>query len=499
MTGEVAVTLKLVSMSVLGKAPWGLSWPLLIGAVLFAMLLAQPALLNDPDIYWHVRVGQWILQELEIPRVDIFTHTMEGARWTAHEWLAEVLLALAFNIGGWTGTVILSAAAVSGALALLARYILRYLQPIYAILLVVLAGSLLAPHLLARPHVLILPILATWGIVLMSARDEDRVPALGFALLMVVWANLHGSFVFGLALIGPFALDAVLMSGRGRRGAVARRWGIFFIASIGASMVTPWGPKALLFAFEVDRMSFSLSQIGEWRSPNFQKFQPLELCLLLGAGAALSRGLRLPWLRIFLLLGLLHLALQHARHADLLGLLAPVLLAKPLAEQWFAKSAHQGAATPLDRAFRLFAPRASAATTVLVLAVLAGVSFQVIRSDTLRPAAAVTPQAAVQALSESGATGPGLNGYDFGGYLIYIGRRTFVDGRADLFGDRFLRAYYGAVMLEEPGALPALLEGHGIQWTLLPPGVPAIALLDHMPGWRRFYADRIAVVHIRKP
>jgi len=491
--------MKLVSLKGPGKAPWGLSWPLLIGAVLFVMLLPQPALLNDPDIYLHIRVGQWILQHFEIPHADIYTHTMEGARWTAHEWLAEVLFALAFNIGGWAGTVILSAAAISGAFALLARYLLKYLQPIYAILLVVLAGSLLAPHLVVRPHVLILPILATWGIVLMSARDEDRVPALRFALLMAVWANLHGSFVFGLALICPFALDAVLLSEQNRRWAIAGRWGIFLIASLSASMMTPLGPKALLFTFELDSMSFALSQIGEWHSPNFQEFQPLELWLLVGAGAALSRGLRLPWLRIFLLLGLLHLALKHARHADLLGLLAPVLTAKPLAEQWFDKSAPQSATTLIDCAFRSLIPPASAVTTVFVLSVLAAASFQVIRSDTLRPAAAVTPQAAVQALVENGVTGPGLNGYDFGGYLIYVGRRTFVDGRADLFGDRFLRAYYSAVMLEQPSALPALLDRYGIQWTLLPPGMPAIGLLDRMPGWHRLYADRIAVVHIREP
>jgi hypothetical protein len=316
---------------------------------------------------------------------------------------------------------------------------------------------------------------------------------------MTVWANLHGSFVFGLLLVAAFAVGAIVPA-KGRRCEVATRWSVFLAACSGAAMVTPFGPQGLTYAFTVNDMSFALSTINEWRSPNFQKLQPLELCLLVVAAAILTRGLRLSWLRIILLLGLLHLALKHLRHADLLALLAPVLLARPIGEQWFSANVQKAAASPLDTWFRRLAPPASVVGVGLTALLLAVASWTAVRSDTLRPPAKMAPQAALNALQASGMAGRGLNGYEFGGYLIFSGIPTFIDGRADLFGDRFLRTYVNSLTLNgEGGGLTELIEQHDIQWTLLPPGLPAVQFLDHLPGWRRLYSDPVAVVHIRTP
>ena len=51
--------------------------------------------------------------------------------------------------------------------------------------------------------------------------------------------------------------------------------------------------------------------------------------------------------------------------------------------------------------------------------------------------------------------------------------------------------------LAKPAALDEFIAKYRITWTLLPPGTPAIALLDRMPGWKRIHADDIAVVHAR--
>ena len=88
-----------------------------------------------------------------------------------------------------------------------------------------------------------------------------------------------------------------------------------------------------------------------------------------------------------------------------------------------------------------------------------------------------------------------MNSYNFGGYLIYRGIPVLIDGRADMYGDPFMKQYVAATTLSEAEALPALLAKFRIQWTLLQPGTPAIALLDRLPGWRRVYADDVAVVH----
>jgi hypothetical protein len=87
--------------------------------------------------------------------------------------------------------------------------------------------------------------------------------------------------------------------------------------------------------------------------------------------------------------------------------------------------------------------------------------------------------------------------YGWGGFLIYRGIAPFIDGRAEMYGDDFMKTYVEAIELRTSDALPKLLDRYHVRWTLLPPGMPAVALLDHLPGWRRLYADDTAVVHVR--
>jgi hypothetical protein len=109
---------------------------------------------------------------------------------------------------------------------------------------------------------------------------------------------------------------------------------------------------------------------------------------------------------------------------------------------------------------------------------------------------AIVPKAALGAVNAHNVSGPVLNTYRFGGYLIFSGIAPFIDGRAELYGDAFIERYVEAT-LGVSDQLPALLDEYGITWTLLEPGSSAVRLLDYLPGWRRLYADDIAVVQVR--
>ena len=74
-------------------------------------------------------------------------------------------------------------------------------------------------------------------------------------------------------------------------------------------------------------MGFALSQLIEWRSPDFQSLEPLELWLLLLLFGTFALGWRLPLIRLLMLLLLVHQSLQHRRFGELLGLVAPLLMA----------------------------------------------------------------------------------------------------------------------------------------------------------------------------
>jgi len=456
--------------------------PALAALSIFAVVLFAPQVLNDGDTFWHLAAGQWMLDHGRVLTTDIFSHTVAGKPWNTHEWLAEVLMALAYRAGGWSGLVVLGGVCAGAAAALLAAWLQRFLRPPTLLCVLLLSFSVTAPSLLVRPHLVALPALAFWTAGLLQAREAQRAPPLWLAGVMLVWANLHGGFVLGLALIAAFALDALVEAPAARRLAVVRDWGVFALASLAASLVTPFGVGSLLYPFQIMGMS-SLPGIVEWRPADFSRVSALEIGLFAALFVLLSRGARIPPVRLLLLLLLLHMALQHTRHQIVLAVTGVMLLAEPLG----------AALSPPGGRASVVVGRRWIVGGALVAILLAGVRLAVpiVRSD--GPTAPISALAHVPAAL---AARPVFNDYGFGGYLIWRGVRPFIDGRSDMYGDAFTQAYFRAVR-PDAKELGRLLERYRIDWTLLAARDPSVEVMDATPGWRRLYGDKTAVVHVR--
>jgi len=462
--------------------------PWLVTASVYVLLIALgPRLLNDPDTYSHIALGRWILDHHTIPATDPFSATLRGTHWIAFEWLSQVAFALAHAIGGWSGTVALAAGAVAAALGLLTWFLQRELQPTAVLVAVLSALLLTAPHILARPHVLALPVMVTWIALLIRAADTRSPPPLLLLPLMTLWANLHGSFTFGLAMAAVIACDALWRAPQPERLNVARQWGLFGFLALGAACLNPYGPEMILVTFRTVALGTALTTITEWRSQDFSHIGSFELVMLGAFGVALYRGVTLPLLRIVMLLGVLHLSLSQIRHADLLGMLAPLFLARPLAEQFAALAVSQNVAT---KRIGVWPP-----TAVLLLLIVV-TSLAALRNDVV-PSLKNTPASALHALNAT-TTGPVLNDYNFGGYLDFVGTPPFIDGRSELYGQAFMLRYDRALNLQSIPEFLRLLDEYHFGATLLAPSTPAVGLLDRLPDWKRIYADDVAVVHARR-
>jgi hypothetical protein len=465
--------------------PAVMPWLVAIAAYLLLMALAAQ-LLNDPDTYWHIAVGRLILDQQALPDSDPFSATMRGAHWIADEWLAQIAYALAYRLGGFAAVAALSAAAAAAAFGQLTRYLLQRWQPVPTTIAVLVALVLTAPHIVARPHVLALPVLVTFIAALIRAVDTARPPSWWLLPLMTLWANLHGSFIFGLAMTGLIAAEAIWLAPASSRARIARDWIAFGVLALVAACLNPYGPEMILATVRTLGLGQALSIINEWRPQDFTKLGPYEIIVLAGVGAALLCGVRLPPFRIVMLLGVLHLSLAQSRHADLVGLLAPLFVARPLAEQFAALAANGPTPRPAGWPWLKL-------TAALVLAAGAIAGSIAVRG-TITPPAAITPTSALAAIGR----GPVLNSYEFGGYLDFVGVPPFIDGRADLYGEAFMMRYHRALSLEDIPDFLRLLDDYRIQTTLLAPATPAVGLLDRLPDWQRVYADGVAVVHARR-
>jgi hypothetical protein len=499
LNNELSASLP-ASRGQVGSGAWVFSLPLVAGLYVYLYFLFQGnELLWDGDTYSHIATGRWILENGVVPVADPFSHTMRGAPWIAFEWLSQVVLALVHRSGRWTGLVAVTSLSFAVTIALLTRALLRYFEPIHVVLFTGLAIAMTTGHVLARPHMLAMPLMMVWIIEMVRASESDRAPRMWLLPLMTLWANLHGSFTLGLAFACAFAFEALLAAGQRRRlGTAARAWGMFLVLALVASLLTPHGPRGLEVTWQVlFQDQYALERIGEWRSPNFHKPQPLELWLLGGIALALHQGIRVPPVRLALLLGLIHLSLKHIRYVELLGLLGPLVLALPLSAQWRQRQQTKTQFELGDRLFAKLAQPAGESALAASFAILVAAALWIASARPVTPSEQIAPVIAIRAAQQAGVKGPVLNGYEWGGYLIYSGIPSFIDGRSDMYRDAFIKDYVSALELHNSRGLENLLEKHKISWTLLPPQVSAVAMLDRLPGWRRLYEDKTAVVHIK--
>ena len=444
---------------------------------MLALTLFAPGVLNDGDTFWHLAAGDWMIAHGAVPHHDPFSYTFAGAPWVPHEWLSEILMAASFRAARWSGLVVLTALAAALAMFQLARHLGRWLPTGPSLLLLLLAGFCITPTLLARPHILALPVLEAWVAGLFIARSKGRAPSWHLLPMMCLWANLHGGFMLGLLLVAPLALEAALAEPAAWR-AVLARWGGFLLAATAAAMLTPHGWAGLLFPFQLMGMA-ELTSITEWQPPDFGTLQPLELVLIAGLYVALTRGARLPPVRLLILLGLLHTSLHHTRHQTLVGVIVPLLIAEPLG----------AALAPKPAVYGVRQWRTGSLAVMLGLVALRLLLLPIVRVD--GPAA---PIAALAHVPPALAAKPVFNNYNFGGYLIFAHVRPFIDGRADMYGDAFMHQYLAA-SVPEKNTLEMVFRDYGVRWTILTPDSPVVALLDAMPQWCRLYANDVAVVH----
>lgn len=459
------------------------------GAYLFFLFLGD-TLLQDSDSFWQIKIGRWILDHGAMPTTDFYSFTRTGAPWISTSWLSQVAFAFSHAHWGWAGPVILTAAAIALALALLVHLLEANIEAPRAVLFAMLALLLSIHHVLARPHILALPVMVAWVGLLMAAADRRSAPSWTWLPLMALWANLHGGFVLGLALIGPISLEAVEHAQKGRRLALFMRWVLFGIGALVASCCTPYGWRTLQGASNILSLGEVLTLILEWMPANFATFTPFEGALLALIAFGYYRGLVLSAPRIFLILFLTWSALSHVRSIDAFAFLLPLVLAKPLGEM-FPRPAPDAAGAdrwPASLVTALGALTIVAASWASTSLYLGHHHFTFTMTQ--------TPVAAVDLLEQRKAQRI-FNAYQFGGYLISRDIPVFIDGRAELYGEKFVMDFFKATEGKKPELLPRLLDEHKIDATLLVADAPGPQILDQLKGWKRIYGDDIAVVHVR--
>ena len=447
---------------------------ILFGVALPLVLGSSLTLFNDGDVHWHIAAGQWMIDRRALPATDPFSFTFAGEKWVTFEWLSQLLYGAAHRVAGFAGVSALASLALVSLHAVVVLEGRRHVGPWGIAAAVVLMDLTLIPMMLARPHLLAWPLFALWLAILLRAREADRPPPLGGALLILPWANLHGSWALGIAIAGLLALDHVVA--RRWSWPVVRGWLAFGLVATACALVTPNGLGGFLHPLTVAKLE-TLPLIVEWRPSDPGRTPVFFAALAMTALLFLWRGARLRPVLAVLLVILTAMALHQMRHQALLAIAAALILPRALSA---------GGRPALPRA----ALGAAAAGVAVLLLLRALISHEPAENG-------ANPRTAIAAIPADLRAAPVLNGYGFGGPLIRAGIKVYIDGRSDMYGDAFMRDYQ-RVVDGDGSAFERAVERHDLRWTILPHRYDKlVARLDRDSRWRRIHADAVAVIHRR--
>jgi hypothetical protein len=445
---------------------------------------------RDPDVWWHLRTGEWMLQYGAVPHTEPFSIFGAGKPWVAYSWLFELLIFQLYRWLGLVGLVVYSAGLVVS-IAMVLHRLIRRLQADFTLAALVTAVAAFSIYRLYTPRPWLFSILffALELDVLFEARKTGKIRELAWLpVLFALWANVHIQFVDGLIVVGIALAESILASRcegiqtrlrPGRMSAIA-------IGCVLATLVNPYGWRIYQVAYDLAGQLGALSQVTEFQAMQFRG--PDNWCVLLlvfGAVGVLARAQRFAFFEAGLLAFATVVSFRAQRDVWLVVIAASAILALGL----------EGNKENRLRLKAIVAPLVVAAVCLIVW-----LGFRVLGVDNARLRARLAedmPVGAVEVVKAKGWSGPLYNDFNWGGYLIWTLRMPVsMDGRTNVYGDQRLNRSYATWNAQRGWDSDPDLERANL--VIGPVNAPLTQLLRMDPRFELAYEDKLAVVFVAR-
>lgn len=460
--------------------------------LLLALIASKLALnhLSDPDLFWHLRLGLDMLQSGALPDSVAYSTPLAGQPYLPNDWLAEIVLAGTFRAGGFMllmlGKILLCAGLV------LLLYTLARLRngdhAMAAALATFLASLVATSNFTLRP---VLLGMLCFGAVLFTCEQLARGRRLWLVvlpLLFCVWINVHGSWLVGIGAVAAFSGGILIPLRLGRLGPreappQARSAAMMALPlALAGLFVNPCGLSFLRRPLRLLVHHREIAVFKEWgpvplHDPSAWIFAAAALALILALG--ISRR-RITHTELAFVVATAAMASRTALYQIVFAIAMLPLLSEHLA----SRLPSDGLANRLMNAVVL-------AGSGLVLLTQSALSLLTWRSE-VRTAEPIDVVATLERLPQ--ARLPGFNYFDWGGYLVFRGIPTYIDGRLEPFIDSGLFAHY--LDIEREGDVAAL-RSEGLAWALVRKGTVLSAHLAASPDWHRATGSVVAELYLR--
>lgn len=463
----------------------------------------------DSDIFWALKSGEWIVDNLKVPATDPFSYTFGGMPWVDFTWGFQVISYLALRYLGWAGLFLLQVATVS-ALFLFVYLNLRLLTKrawlTFAVLFLVFAGA--HTRFFIRPHLFEYFFVSLYLLLLNLHEERGRIGYLLLLLpLQVLWINIHSSAVLGIFIAGSYAAGSVIdearKSGFAFKSALPKKTVMLILTSAAVpvvSVINPYGLKLAVFPFihQSADNNDAIRHIAEWTRPHLRELFfyafpfPLDALAfkVLAIGAVLALLLNLKRVKsrdVFLLAGAMYMALSHVRWLQLLVFFAGPVLAYNLSARLDSRGE-----------MKFLKPASVLLTLFFASMMLYDFAFTYRPFMGLGLKNGVFPEGTVNFMKRENLRGNIFNEYVFGGYLIYFYPevKAFIDGRTPTVYSSYF--FWTTRLVEDPARWKRLAGEHGINMALLKISDPFCGKLREDKDWVAVSFDDVSVLYLKR-
>jgi hypothetical protein len=466
--------------------------------ILMAMIaFTSGTTVRDPDIWWHLKVGDWIIQHHAVPYVGILSRTAGTRPWIAYSWGYEVLLSRAYAWFGLVGLamfgILLTVAVPFALFCMLHRLSGRF----WVAWILSLVGSFaFLFSLMPRPVFVTMILFAVVLTLLLEAQSTGKIQLLWWLpAVFVVWANVHIQFIYGLFVVGLFTGINLLQRLGSRVGIepdliqlpTLSLSGLIRI-SFGCFAATFLGPYTYHLYHVVAAYSNShvpYLMIQELLAFDFKTFTHYVLLLLTAAGFfAVGWSRKLDLFKLLLLVVASVVAFRTARDAWFVSICAVAFIAD--------LRAGGGVMRPVLKLSELVGLGSLLAILLWLVAVNTGFNTRGLDRAISRE----YPVNAANFVRQNSYPGPLYNHLDWGGFLMWYMPQypVAIDGRNDLYGDEMDLRAWNSSQGESYMSDPTLNES---ELVVLPKNLPLAILLNIDSRFRLVYEDGLSVVFVR--
>jgi hypothetical protein len=466
-----------------------------------AMLLKFSVL--DLDIWWHIKVGEWIVEHHAFPHTGILSRTAANRTWAAYSWGYELLLSRAYAWFGLVGVgvfgTLLTVAVAYSVYWMICRLSGRFWV---ACLLATVTCSAFLFSLMPRPVFLSMILYAVTLSLLLESQRPGRANVLYWLpMVFLVWANWHIQFVYGLFVVGLFTGVQLLLQMGAHFGLApdfalpsafsARKLVLIFAACLLATCVGPYSYHLYAIVLGYADSRFPYAFIREFQALTFRAASHYVELLLAGAAYfALGRQKRIDLFKLALLTITSVVAFRTMRDSWFLCLAAAACIADSLAEVRSGEAAREPVETLPEKA------GLAVGLALMLFLIARNTGFDTRGLDAAM--SSVFPVKAVNFLRQNPQPGPLYNTFDWGGFLTWYmpDYPVAIDGRTDLYGDELDMRFFDSERGADSYINDPYLNESGV--VLLDRTKPLAAILSGDQRFQKIYEDRLAVVFVQR-